>query len=272
MAFLRRLKSLARHALESVTGPARLLVSQRSLLKLLVRREMVARTSGTLLGGAWMLVQPTLQVLGLWFFLHVVLKVRSPGLVSFVDYFLVGMIAWMMMSEILQRNLMVLVEFGSLYQRTIFPLPLLPLLPILVSGAIYGAVFMVVSTVQGGFEAGIKAGLTAVMLLLWLMPFSYLLAVLGLFVREARQVVPFALTLLMYLTPIMYMPELLPESLRPWMAINPLADIMALVHAAVQGSAWSWGNVIRPLVLWVILLPVCWRLFKRTEPHMREAL
>jgi len=272
MVFVRRVKSLARYALESVTGPAGLLFSQRSLLKLLIRREMVARTSGTLLGGAWMLVQPALQVLGLWFFLHVVLKVRSPGLVSFVDYFLVGMIAWMMINEILQRNLTVLVEFGSLYQRTIFPLPLLPLLPILVSGAIYGSVFIAVSALLGGAAAGMKAGLAAGAVLLWLLPFSYLLAVLGLFVREARQVIPFLLTLLMYLTPIMYMPELLPESFKPWMALNPVADVMALVHAAVQGSAWSWGNAIRPLLLWLFLLPACWMLFRRAEPHMREAL
>ncbi|MFH1493830.1 MAG: ABC transporter permease [Pseudomonadota bacterium] len=272
MVFVRRVKSLARYALESITGPARLLVSQRSLLKLLVKREMVARTSGTLLGGAWMLVQPALQVLGLWFFLHVILKVRSPGQVPFVDYFLVGMIAWLMINEILQRNLTVLVEFGTLYQRTIFPLPLLPLLPILVSGVIYGAVFMAVSTLLGGALAGLKAGLTAAAILLWLLPFSYLMAVLGLFVREARQVIPFLLTLLMYLTPILYLPELLPQSIRPWMALNPIADIMALVHAAVQGSDWTWGNALRPLMLWAILLPLCWMLFKRTEPHMREAL
>ena len=108
-------------------------VGQRALQRLLIRREMVARTSGTLLGGAWMVVQPALQIVGLWFFLDVVLKVRSPGRVPFVNYFLVGMIGWMMMSEILQRNLTVLVEFGPLYQRTIFPLPLLPLLPLLAS-------------------------------------------------------------------------------------------------------------------------------------------
>lgn len=272
MVFVRRVKSVARYAIQSVTGPMHLLIGQRSLLKLLLRREMVARTSGTVLGGAWMVVQPTLQVLGLWFFLDVVLKVRSPGQVPFVDYFLVGMICWMMINEILQRNLTVLVEFGPLFQRTIFPLALLPLLPILVSGAIYGTVFAVVAGVLGGAAAGLKALVTAAAILLWLMPFSYLLAVLGLFVREARQVIPFALTLLMYLTPILYMPELLPESFRAWMAINPLADVMALIHGAVQDGSWTLGNVLRPLLLWAILLPLCWMLFRRTEPHMREAL
>lgn len=252
--------------------PARLLLGQRALLRLLIRREMVARTSGTLLGGAWMVVQPALQIVGMWFFLDIVLKVRSTGRVPFVNYFLVSMIGWMMISEILQRNLTVLVEFGPLYQRTIFPLPLLPLLPILVSGAIYGAVLVAVSGLLEGGGAALGAALMTLFLLVWLIPLGYFLAVLGLFVREARLVVPFALTLLMYLTPIMYMPEQLPLALRAWSAFNPLADIMALLHAVVQGASWTWGNLARPLTLWLVLTPAAWMLFKRTEPHMREAL
>ena len=252
--------------------PVRLLLAQRALLRLLIRREMVARTSGTLLGGAWMVVQPALQIVGLWFFLDVVLKVRSPGRVPFVNYFLVGMIGWMMMSEILQRNLTVLVEFGPLYQRTIFPLPLLPLLPLLVSGAIYGTVFVAVSGLLEGAAAALGAGLMVLFLLVWLIPLGYFLAVIGLFVREARLVVPFVLTLLMYLTPIMYMPEQLPQALRAWTVLNPVADIMVLLHAVVQGEAWNWGNIARPLAVWMVLTPAAWMLFKRTEPHMREAL
>lgn len=253
--------------------PARMLLREhRALLGLLMRRDMVARTSGTLLGGAWMLVQPALQVLGLWFFLDVVLKVRSPSQVPFVDYFLLGMVVWLMINEILQRNLMVMVEFGPLYQRTLFPLPLLPLLPVLLSGAIYGAVLVALAAVLAGARGALAAALLVPAVLLWLVPLSYLLAVLGLFVREARQMVPFALTLMMYITPIMYMPELLPPSMQPWLALNPLADVMVLVHAAVQGSAWDWGHVARPVGLWALLWPLCWALFRRTEPHMREAL
>ena len=272
MLALNRIKALVRYTSDSFTTPVRLLVGQRTLLKLLIRREMVARTSGTLLGSVWMVVQPALQIVALWFFLDIVLKIRSPGRVSFVNYFLIGMICWSMISEILQRNLTVMVEFGSLYQRTIFPLPLLPLLPSLVSGAIYGSVIVAVAGLIEGPGAAFGALVATLLLVVWLIPFGYFLAVLGLFVREARQVVPFALTLLLYLTPILYMPEQLPMVLQEWSALNPLADAMVLLHAVVQGQAWTLGNLLRPLVLWAVLTPVAWMLFKRTEMHMREAL
>jgi len=76
----------------------------------------------------------------------------------------------------------------------------------------------------------------------------------------------------MYLTPILYMPELLPEGLRPWLVLNPLADLMALLHALVQHTPWEAGNFWRPALLSAVLWPVAWRLFRRAEPHMREAL
>lgn len=261
-----------RYLAESFTMPVRLLLAHGALLRLLIRREVVARTSGTMLGGFWMVVQPALQILGMWFFLDIVLKVRSPGGVPFVNYFLVGMLGWTMISEILQRNLTIMVEFGSLYQRTIFPLPLLPLLPSIVSGAIYGTVLVVISAVLEGPLAALGAIGATFFLLVWIVPLGYFLAVLGLFVKEARQVVPFVLTLLMYLTPILYMPEQLPLILREWSVLNPLADVMVLLHAVVQGQSWTVGNIVRPLALWMVLTPAAWMLFKRTEMHMREAL
>lgn len=258
--------------LDSLTMPIKLIIGQRSLLLLLMRRDMLSRTSGTLLGGTWLIAQPALQIVGLWFFLDIVLRVRSTSNVPFMNYFLIGMLGWMMISEILTRNMLVMQEFGTLYQRTVFPLPLLPLLPLTVSTATYGIVLVVVSGLLNGPLASLKAFVALLFLSIWLIPFGYLIAVLGLFIRELRQVVPFALTLLMYLTPIMYMPDLLPKAMQPWMVLNPVADVMALIHALVQGMDWTLGNLLRPLVLWIILLPVSWLLFKRTEPHMREAL
>lgn len=272
MSILGRMRTVARFVLEGMAAPAQMLLEQRSLLRMLVRRELVSRTAGTMLGALWMVVQPALQILGLWFFLAIVLRVRSPGSLPFVDYFLIGIIAWTMISEVLLRNLTVLVEFSPLYQRTIFPLPLLPLLPLLVSGAVYGVVLSLVSGVLGGPGAALQAVAACALLLMWLIPMGYSLAVLGLFVREARQVVPFLLTLLMYLTPILYMPDQLPKAMQDWGAFNPLADVMVLLHAIVQGQHWDIGNLVRPLVLWLILMPLSWGLFKRSMPHMREAL
>lgn len=250
-----------------VTLPARL-----SLLALLMRREVLVRTSGTLLGGLWMIVQPALQMLGLWIFLAVIWRARVSGQVSFLNYFLVGMLVWTMVNEVFQRSLTVLVEYGPMYQRAVFPVGILPLVPLLVSGLIYGMVAVVAVTVLEGARAVYGCVFIWGALMCWLLPLAYLLAVIGLFVKEARQLFPFVLTVLFYLTPILYLPEQMPASMRALTWINPLADVFALVHAAVQQTSWTGSQVLRLCGLWVVAAPAAWSLFRRATPHMREAL
>lgn len=267
-----RLQALFRYSFDSIPGPLGILTAQWGLIRLLLRRDIVARTSGTILGGVWLIAQPALQIIGLWFFLHVVLRVRSPTHVPFTEYFLLGMVAWLFISEVLVRSLTIMVEFGPIYQRSIFPLPLLPLLPVLLSGSVYGAVLVVLGGLFGGWAGAFGASAFLIGLSLMLIPLCYLVAVFGLFVREARQVVPFVLTLLMYLTPVMYMPELMPPGLRDWLVLNPLADVMAVLHALVQEMPMEAGSAWRLIGLTAALWPFAWALFRRTEPHMREAL
>lgn len=245
----------------------------RELLFLLVRRDIAARTSGTVLGGLWMLVQPALQVAALWFLLDIVLKVRFPGMEGgFVGYYLTGMLPWLMMSEIIQRSLGVMPEYAALYQRAVFPLHLLPLIPAIVSGAIYTAIFVLVAGAVAGWSGALGAAVLMAGLLLWLLPFCYLLAVLGLFVRDLQQLAPFVLTMLLYVTPILYLPQAFPQSLHWWLDVNPFAHVMVLAHAAVQGQRWDVLDLAVPALLWAAAIAPAAFLFVRTRPHMREAL
>lgn len=257
---------------EGLWGPLKTLLAQRSLVRLLLQRDIKLRTSGTILGGLWMILQPALQVAALWFLLDVILRIKFPGLVPFLNYFLIGMVPWLMMSEIMTRNLSVLNEFSPLYQRAVFPVAILPLLPALVSGVIYGAIYFVLVLVLEGSGAALHSVPVVFGLLLWLLPIGYLLAVLGLFIKDAKNSVGFILTMAMYLTPIIYMPEMLPEFARRLLVLNPFADVMAVIHAVVQGMPFEKGYILRPLILWLLLLAPAWVLFCRSEPHMREQL
>jgi lipopolysaccharide transport system permease protein len=239
---------------------------------LLVKRDFSVRTSGTVLGGIWMLLQPALQVLAFWFLLDVIMRVRFPGHVTFVSYFLIGMLPWLMLNEALQRNMMVMSEFSALYRRSAFPLAILPLVPVFVSGITYGTVYVIVALLTEGLKAAILAAMIIPILLIWLVHFGYLLAVIGLFVPDTRRFVPFLLTITMYVTPILYAPTMIPEDFRWLLAFNPFADLLAMTHGLLQGLPFALGNVIRPAGLWLLLLGPAWLLFRRAEPHMREAL
>ncbi len=260
------------HSLSGARQPLRLLWGHRELLRLLAKRDIAVRTSGTALGGIWMILQPGLQVLAFWFLLDFVLRVRFPGKVSFLDYFLIGMVPWLMVSEVMNRSLAILTEFGALYRRSAFPLPILPLLPLLVSGSIYGVVYVGTVLLLQGPVVALRAPAIMLGLMLWLVPICYMLAVVGVFLREVGQVFPFLVTMLMYLTPILYMPQMLPEPVRAWWALNPFADLMAVIHGLLQGLPYTAGNLLRPVLVWALLLGPAWVMFRRSEPHVREAL
>jgi len=260
------------NALAGVRGPFQLLKENRGLVWVLLKRDIESQTSGTMLGAVWVFAQPALQVAAFWFLLAIVLRVRMPGQLDFIDYFLMGMLPWFLISSIIQRNLMVLSEFSSLYQRSVFPIKLLPLVPLLFVATTYALIWPIVAAILLGWEAALWALLLVLLIAFWLVPVSYLIALLGLFVRDSRHVVPFLLTMLLFLTPILYVPEQLPEGIRKFLVLNPIADLMAIVHFLLQGMPVSVGNVVRPVVFWLLLLAPAWALFNRAEPHMREEL
>ncbi len=264
--------SRLKHLPRAWVGPFLTLLEQRNLLRMLVRRDFVAQTSGTVLGGIWMLLQPTLQILAFWFLLDVILRVRFPSHVPFLSYFLTGMLPWLMMSGVLQRNIGVLREFSALYQRSAFPLAVLPLVPICVLGLTYGTAYLLIVFFLEGIGAVIPAMLIVMVLLTWLLPLSYLFAIVGIFIRDLQHLLPFVITMTMYLTPILYMPTMIPEPYRWLFAFNPFADLMACIHGILQGLPVSPGNFLRPMLLWLLLMGPTWILFRRSEPHVREAL
>ncbi|MEN8218712.1 MAG: ABC transporter permease [Pseudomonadota bacterium] len=272
MALFKFIKRYLMATYAGLWGPFEAAYTHRYLLFLLFKRDITTRTSGTLLGDAWLLFQPGLQILGFWFLLDIVLKIKFPSKVAFVDYFLIGMLPWLFISEVLSRSLNVLAEFGGLYRRAVFPVLILPLLPLLLSALLYIIVMVVTVGLLNGFATIPIAVLTIILLTIWLVPVCYLLAIIGLFLKDVGQFFPFLITVTLYLTPILYMPSQMPELMQWVLVINPIADLMALIHAGIQDLSWTWGNVWRPVGVWLLLLGPSWVLFRRAEPHIREML
>lgn len=257
-----------------LTTPFRAAAANASLLRVLIRRDIANRTSGTLLGGFWPLIQTALQVLGFWFLFDVIYGARLGGDAgpSFLEYLLVGILPWLCLVEVLVRSCNMLQEFSPLYKRNPFPLEILPLLIMVIPGAVFTAVYFFTCLLLFGWPAALASLPVIPLLLLWLLPLTLLFPVLGLFVKDFAQALPFLLMIAMYATPILYFPDMLPDTVRPWLLLNPFADVLALVHGAVQGMEVEAENLLRPLLLWLLLLGPAWMVFRRSQPHVREVL
>jgi lipopolysaccharide transport system permease protein len=261
-----------RQVFGGLTLPFVLSYRYRGLMRMLLRREIATRTSGTLLGFIWPLVQPALQVAGFWFLFDVVYGMRLERGPNFLSYLLVGMLPWLCLSEVLSRSANMFREFANVFRRTPFPIEILPVQLMCIPGVVYTGVFCVIVGSLFGVLALLKAVVVIPLLLAWLMPLILICALLGLFLRDFAQALPFILMLLLYCTPILYFPEMLPAGMREWIWLNPFSDLVAVIQAWVQGVAFPWNSLWRLLGLWLLLLGPSWLLFRRSLPHVREVL
>jgi lipopolysaccharide transport system permease protein len=252
--------------------PLRLAFVHRSLLRMLVRRDFVNRSSGTLLGRAWPLIQTGLQVLGFWFLFDIIYEMRSIRGPSFLEYLLSGMLPWFCLTEVLTRSSGMFREFSNLYRRSPFPVEILPVLMLLVPGLIYTVVYSFVCLLMYGTLSALVSLIVIPLLLLWLLPLVYVFSVLGVFVRDFAQALPILLTFMMYATPILYFPDMVPGFMKAWLWLNPFADLVRCIHALVELQPLPWDAAGRLWLLWLLLLGPAWVLYRRSLPHVREVL
>jgi ABC-type polysaccharide/polyol phosphate export permease len=96
-------------------------------------------------------------------------------------------------------------------------------------------------------------------------------AALQVFVRDVEHVLMPALMILMYLTPILYPLKLVPESMRPWVAVNPFSWLVGrLREALIDGRlALQWGDAIALVVAIALFAGGRW-VFRRLSPHFED--
>jgi lipopolysaccharide transport system permease protein len=241
---------LARHL--DPLAMARALWARRGLAWLFVRREVEGRYRGSLLGIFWSFIHPVVM-LGLFTFVGgVVFRARWPGartgtLGEFALFLFTGLVAFNVLSECATRAVGLVLAVPNFVKRVVFPLEVLPL-AVVGAALFHGALGLVVLL---GFTLAARGSLPATVLLLPLVALplvflclglSWLLASLGVFVRDLAYVVPLALQVLFFATPVIYPAESVPPPLRAALALNPLAFVVegsrdAIFHGKAPEAA-----------------------------------
>ena len=247
----------------------------------LLARELKSRFVGSSAGWLWLIVNPLLLLAVYAFVFGTIFRARVPeGLdVAFVVWLAVALWPWLAFSEaVLQAS-----ESMPRHAALISKVPLRREL-LVFSGATaafllqlagYVAVLVVVLSIGAPLHF---AGLPAAMLtlaVLWLLgcALGLFAAATRVFFRDLQQLLPTLMMFWFFLTPILYAPSLLPEPLRPWMALNPLAGLFGDLRAALLGGQALPGAttlVLAPVAL--ALVAVALAFFRRLSPWFEDFL
>jgi lipopolysaccharide transport system permease protein len=227
----------------------------RYLLGQLIRREVVGRYRGSVLGLAWSFLNPLLLLTAYTFVFGLVFKSswnagEKGSMAEFAMIVFCGMIPFNLVSETLARSPSLMPANASYVKKVVFPLEILPL-SIMGAALVHALISMLILVVG----VAIVTGKLSAMVLLYpvmLLPallltagLSWLLASLGVFLRDLQQLVALLLQLLMFLSPIFYPASRLPTALRTIAQLNPMTQVLENGRSVMvfqQMPDWaSWG-------------------------------
>lgn len=237
--------------LEPIVSPWR----RRTLLANLAGRELSQRYKGSALGLLWALAGPLLQLAVYAAVFGWLLAPRfgeTGGRAMYVLELFCGILVFGVFAEVASRAPTLVMDKQSLVTKVAFPLELLPLVAFW--AALVPAVLGMVLLVGGVWYVTGRVPWTAPLVVLALVPLvllttglSWILSAVGVYVRDTQHAIRSAVQLLFFLTPVVWSVSMLPEGMRFWVMLNPLAQVVewsrgVLIHGTVPDPA-AWGVV-----------------------------
>jgi lipopolysaccharide transport system permease protein len=230
----------------------------RELITTLVKREVLGRYRGSLMGILWSFFNPVFMLTIYTFVFSIVFKARwNEGSESKTEFALIlfaGLIIFNLISECVNRAPGLILANINYVKKVIFPLEILPVVSL--GAALFHALisFIVWLLVYGIFIG--MPHLTALLvpfviipLLFFILGISWILAALGVYVRDISQFVGMVMTVLMFLSPIFYPITAIPERYRFFIQLNPISPAIEQIRQVLY-----WGEIPSPEAWGICLL------------------
>lgn len=256
--------------------------THRNLLLQLWKRDFAVRYKHGVLGIAWALLNP-LMMLALYSFVFVfVFKMRwgagpdTKG--NFVILLFTGLVVHGFFAEFITRAPLLITTNASYVKKVVFPVELLPLVPLL--GAVINflvgmiLVALLLLYLQGSLP------ITIILLPIIIAPYtllilgiSYFLSATGVFVRDLTHVVGILSTVAMFASPVLFPIENVPEGYRSFLYANPLTVIVEQLRGvSILGVMPDWTALILYSIVAVVVFFLGFSWFQATRKGFADVL
>jgi len=255
----------------------------RDLIVQMSIREVAGRYKGSFLGLAWSLFNPILMLCVYTFVFSVVFKSRwgsgtGDSKSEFAVVLFVGLIVYGFFSEVVNRAPGLIISNVNYVKKVVFPLEILPI--VAMGAALFHALISVVVLLGAFVLLNGYLHWTVLLIPVVLLPLivltvglAWLLASLGVFLRDLAQTIGIITMVFMFLSPIFYPVTALPEQFRQWFMMNPLTFMIEQAReVAIFGNTPNWSG-------WAIYLAgasiVAWAgyaWFQRTRKGFADVL
>lgn len=221
----------------------------RELVAQLTRREVAMRYRGAYLGILWSFITPMIMLAIYTFVFRVIFNSHwregePAGFFALILF--AGLIPFTVFAETANRSSHLILSVPSYVKKVVFPLEILPFVSVM-SAVVHSLISVAILLVGAGVLT------KSISPVIWMLPLAYLplmllclamawlLASLGMYLRDIGHGIALVVVALNFLSPIFYPPQRVPEYLRGVYQLNPLTTIVSTFRSALLGEgAIDW--------------------------------
>lgn len=253
----------------------------RQLIVQMTKREVVGRYKGSAMGLAWSFFNPVFMLVVYTFVFSMIFKSRWGGDDSrtlFAVVLFVGMIVLGLFSEVLNRAPSLILSNVNYVKKVVFPIEILPVIAMgaaLFHSLISLGVLLVAFVLFNGYLhwTVIFTPLVLLPLIIVTLGISWMLAALGVFLRDVGQTIGIITTVLMFLSPVFYPVTAVPEKFRPFIMANPLTFIIEQAREVlVWGHTPNWIGLGVYTMAATVVAWAGYALFQKTRKGFADVL
>jgi len=250
----------------------------RELLGMMVWRDIAVRYKQTAMGISWAIVRPLATMLVFSLVFGKIANLPSNG-APYAMMVFAGLLPWLFFASALSDASNSVVSNSNLVSKVYFPRIIIPLASVIVGlldFALAMAVYVVMSFFYGQ-PPGLNVFVIPLLLLqlcLLILGCSLWLAAISVWYRDFRHLLPVALQLGVYLSPVGFASTVIPEKWRLVYALNPMVGIIDGFRWALLGDSQPlrMNEVGISLAITLVLLVFGQRFFRRSEHRFSDTI
>jgi lipopolysaccharide transport system permease protein len=250
--------------------------THRDLFYLLAWRDVKVRYKQTFLGAAWAILQPLLTMIVFTLLFGKLARVPSDGQ-PYAIFSYAGLLPWNFFVSAVTNGSNSLVNSTNLITKVYFPRLLVPTAAVaaaLLDITIASLILLVLMPIYGvGFHASlilyiplvVLTALTAAGVGIWT-------SAINVKYRDVRYALPFAIQILMFLTPVIYPVSFLPDRWQWVLRLNPLSGIIEAFRDAIFGRPFNWNGIAMSTAIMLVLFAGAAYVFRRMEGEFADVI
>jgi len=257
------------------------LPSRAELIFSFTKRELLGRYKGSALGIVWAILTPIVMIAIFTLIFAGIFGARFGVTDSHWDYavyLFCGLLPWTMFQESVQQSASTIVVHSNLVKRVVFPLETLPAAQVF--AALASQMFATIALLIAAIVVRQRLELSAIWLPVLLIPqiifalgAAWLVASLGVYLRDIAQGITLLLMAWMYLTPIIYPESIVPDRLRTFIDLNPFTPLVRSYRRIfLEGAAPDWRGLAYFSAVAVILFIFGYWWFARTRKGFADVV